>query len=613
MRGPNVWSTYRQKVIVMKLDLQGSEHFPTNKIDGFAERIEALLPSLYEHECSEDKPGGFFERVREGTWLGHVVEHVALELQSLAGMECGYGRTRSARIHGVYYVVFTYEIEKAGIYAAKAAVELVTALRDGSTYDVTKDIEELVRIREAEGLSEFASNVIHEARKKCIPHKVIADNSIRLGQGIYQHIIDEKSIDAGTSVSSLIETVYPGKATGRIPLVAVTGTNGKTTVTRLIAHLAKMAGHTVGYCTTDGVYVHEDTVENGDCTGPVSAERILYDPRIDFAVLECARGGILRSGLGFDKCDISVITNITSDHLGLGDIETLEELQKVKAVVAHSTFDDGYAILNADDDLVYAIKNKVDCKIALFGLNWSNRLERHTQMGGLAAYIDDGYFTISHHGYRTRIAKVNDVPLTLNGRASCMIQNILPSLLVAMIRHFPIDRIKSALQAFIPGPDMTPGRMNIFRFGDVEVMLDYAHNEDGMRHLARFLEKTDCGRKIGIITSPGDRRNEDIRKMGHASATIFDELIIRHDKEGRGRSNEEITRLLKDGIRQAGTGIHTTIVSDEIEAIKFALANAQPGDFIVICSEKVQESIDFLRFLEKRGDFSRRPQEKIQL
>jgi UDP-N-acetylmuramyl tripeptide synthase len=613
MRGPNIWSTYRQKVIVMKLDLQGSEHFPTNKIDGFAERIEALLPSLYDHECSEDKPGGFFERVREGTWLGHVVEHVALELQTLAGMDCGYGRTRSARIHGVYYVVFTYEIEKAGIYAAKAAVQLVTALRDGNSYDINKDIEELVRIREAEGLNKFAQSVIEKARKKSIPYKIEANDIIRLGQGVYQHKIDEHSLADYTSVSSLIDIVYPGTANGRIPIVAVTGTNGKTTVTRLVAHLAKTAGHAVGYCTTDGVYINNEPIENGDCTGPASADKVLLDPRIDFAVLECARGGILRSGLGFDKCDISIITNITSDHLGLGDIETLEELQKVKAVVAHSTFNDGYTILNAEDDLVYAIRKKVDCRIALFGLKWSDRLERHTQMGGMAAYIDDGYFTISRHGYRTRIARVNDVPLTLNGRASCMIQNILPCLLVASIRQFSPDNIRTALQTFIPGPDMTPGRMNLFRFGDVEVMLDYVHNEDGMKHLAQFMEKTDCGRKIGIITSPGDRRNEDIRKMGHDSAKIFDELIIRHDREGRGRSNEDITRLLKEGIRQSGIAVHTTIVSDEIEAIKYALANAQPGDFIVVCSEKVQESIAFLSSLEKQQSFLAATAEKIQL
>lgn len=599
MRGPNVWSSYRQKVIVMKLDLQGHEHLPSNKIEGFADRLQALMPSLYEHECSENKPGGFFERLNEGTWLGHVIEHVALELQSLAGMDCGYGRTRSARIHGVYYVVFSYEFERAGIYAAKAAVALVTALAANERYDVEKDVEELVRIRKAEELNEFGKAVLNEAKRKGIPYKLEPGGKIRLGQGIYQNIIDESVLNAGSSVASIINTLYPGKANGRIPLISITGTNGKTTVTRLIAHLARVAGHSVGYCTTDGVYIQDEIIENGDCTGPVSAEKVIYDPRIDFAVLECARGGILRSGLGFDKCDISIITNITSDHLGLGDIETLEELQKVKAVVAHSTFEDGYVILNADDDMVYAIKNKVDSKIALFGLSWSDRLERHTQMGGIAAYIDDGYFTISRHGYRTRLAKVAEVPLTLNGRASCMIQNILPCLLVATIREFSQSSIRNGLQTFIPGYNMTPGRMNIFKFGDFEVMLDYAHNQDGMKHLGRFLERTECGRKIGIITSPGDRRNDDIRQMGLDSARIFDEIIIRHDADGRGRSYDEITRLLKDGMRQSGRSVPTAIVSDEIEAIRYAVMHAQPGDFIVVCSENVRRSIDFLKEMEK--------------
>ena len=191
---------------------------------------------------------------------------------------------------------------------------------------------------------------------------------------------------------------------------------------------------------------------------------MLRDPIVDFAVLECARGGILRSGLGFDKCNISIITNITEDHLGLNDINTVEDLAKVKSVVARSTFDDGFAIFNADDDIVYGLKDELDCNIALFSTNENNeRINAHCEAGGWAAIIEKGYFTICKGEWRISIAKVNEVPLTLDGRATCMIKNILPAILAASISDFDTRIIRKALQSFIPGPELTPGRMNIFK------------------------------------------------------------------------------------------------------------------------------------------------------
>lgn len=853
MRGPNVWSTYRKHLIVMKLDLQESEEYPTNKIDGFAERIEALMPSLYDHRCSEKKPGGFFERVRKGTWLGHVIEHVALELQSLAGMPCGFGRTRSTSTRGVYNVVFAYEVESAGRYAAEAAVRIVQALESDKPYDIKKDIRELIDINRCEGLGPSTQSLLNAAKKRKIPYRRLDNNSlIMLGQGVNQKMLqatmacttssigvevasdkedtkkilaegfipvpegslvysedalknaiakigfplvikpvngnhgkgvttnivtDDEALNAfkkaqtiseevlverfikgldfrfliinykleaiarrtpamviGDDTSTICELIektnsnpnrgeghekvltkikvdqqthsilleqnltlnsilpfgeilflkdtanlssggtardatdivhpynvflaeriarlmnldicgvdiiteditrpitketgavievnagpgfrmhlcptkgtprdvgepvvkmlYPDGAPSRIPLIAVTGTNGKTTTTRLIAHLAKNAGHTVGYTTTDGIYIQDQAIHYGDCSGPASAEAVLRDPIVDFAVLETARGGILRSGLGFDKCNISIITNITEDHLGLDDINTLQELARVKSVVARSTFDYGFAILNADDDMVYAIKDELDCNIALFSTQEKNeRIISHCEEGGWAAIVEKEYFTICKGEWRIRIAKVNEVPLTLGGRALCMIKNVLPSILAATISGFDTKIIRRAIQSFIPGPETTPGRMNIFKFRNYEVMIDYAHNTDGFIQLKEFMKKVDAQKKMGVIGCAGDRRNEDIIAMGKLAAEIFDKIIIRHDKDGRGRTDEEITGLWMEGIRRIKPDADVPVISDEIEALAYAMENAGRDSFIVLCSDEIQLSIDFI-------------------
>jgi cyanophycin synthetase len=853
LRGPNYWSSYRKQLIQMKLDLEEYEQYPTNTLEGFSDRIEKLMPSLVEHECSENKRGGFFERVREGTWLGHVAEHIALELQTLAGMRCGYGRTRSTEVKGVYHVVIAYTVANAGIYAAKAGVRIVDALARNIPYDISEDVKELSRIRNREGLGPSSQAIVDEAMKRDIPWRRLDNNStILLGHGKHQRIVratvtggtgtigvdiaadkaetkallrkERIPVPPGEAISSeeelrevikrigfpivikplsgnhgrgittnitdweealkamalaqristrviverfihgadyrllvinnklvaaskripamimgdgvstieelvektnrdpnrgegheknltvikldaatrailsqknlaldsvlpagemlflkdtanistggtsrdvthivhprnvflaeriarligldvcgidivatdinvpitgengavlevnaapglrmhlapskgmahnvaepLVKMLFPKGTPSRIPIVAVTGTNGKTTTTRLIAHIARQAGHMVGYTSTDGIFIGDEQVDDGDCSGPSSAEIVLRDPIVDFAVLECARGGILRSGLGFDKCNTSIITNITDDHLGLDDINSLDELAKVKAVVAQSTDDNGYAILNADDDRVYRIARDLDCNIALFSTSDSNeRIKMHCKKGGLAAIIEKGYYTVCNNGWSSRVAKVKDVPLTLDGKATCMVKNILPAILAAVVHDIDLSILRKALQTFIPGPAQTPGRMNIYSFENFRVMVDYAHNRDGFNELKEFLRQTDAAVKVGIITSPGDRRDEDIRNIGEYAAGMFDEIIIRHDKDGRGRSNEDITRLIREGISRVNPGMPLTVVSDEIASIQYAMNTAKENSFIVVCTEDVQAALQYL-------------------
>ncbi|MBK9332414.1 MAG: cyanophycin synthetase [Ignavibacteria bacterium] len=849
LRGPNYWSNYRKKLIHMRLDLGNSAETSSNEIPGFPERLEKFMPSLNSHRCSEQDEGGFFHRVRTGTLLGHVIEHVALELQSLAGMECGFGRTRSANGKGCYHVVFDYEIEKAGIYAAKAAVRIIESLRDDLPYDLESDLIELNKIAFRESLGPSTSAIIKEAQKKDIPFRRLDNRSlIMLGHGINQkkiratifsttssiavetvsdkeltrkllsdqcipfpkgvvlegedelisaieeigfsvvikpnngnhgrgittcvnsykdvieafriaktvsdEVIIEKHIEGsdyrfllinyklvavskrlpamvkGDGISSIqklidnvnldphrglhhekiltritvdentmnilkrknltvnsilpegqvlnlkytanissggtaadvtaivhphnvalaeriarlielnicgldiiakditipidentgalleinaspglrmhlspsegvrrnvaspiIEMLFPDNADGRIPIVAVTGTNGKTTVTRLIAYIARAVEYVVGFTTTDGIYIDGKIIGRGDCSGPESAGVILRDSKVDFAVLECARGGILRAGLGFDKCSVSIVTNVTSDHLGLKDIETIEDLAHVKSVVPKSTIDNGYAILNADDDLVYNMKEDLDCNVGLFSVDADNeRIREHCSKGGLAAITENNCFVICKGNSKIKIAEITEVPLTFSGASECNIKNVLPSILASYVNNISPQQITQCLKTFIPSPEFTPGRMNLFRFKKFKVLLDYAHNEGAYLELKKYMDHISAIVKVGVISVPGDRRDGDLRKLGFYAGQIFNEIIIKHDIV-RTKNNQQITDLLTEGIREANEGVKTRVISNESNAVKYALENAKEDSFIFVCANDVTNVI----------------------
>lgn len=851
MRGPNYWSIRRHFLIVMKLDLEEMEERPSNLIEGFSERLEKMFPTMYEHECSEGCPGGFFKRVKEGTWMGHVVEHIALEIQTLAGMDVGFGRTRSTSEHGVYNVVFAYMEEKVGIYAAKAAVRIVQALVDDEIYDLEDDIQTMREIREDERLGPSTGSIVQEAAARGIPwirlnrHSLVmlgygknqkriqatvtsntgsiaveiacdkeetknlleaANISVPKGRIIYDEedldraidsigfplvikpvngnhgrgatinirsreeavdalaaakkisravicekfitgfdhrvlVIDYKFVAAAkrtpalvvgdgksrimalidavnsdprrgyghekvltsikvdentktilkernltldsvlpkdevlylkstanistggtaTDVTDLvhphnvfmaeriariigldvcgidimtddislpisetggailevnaapgfrmhlapteglprnvaepvIDMLFPPGSEIRIPIVAITGTNGKTTTTRLMAHIAKTAGYKVGFTTTDGIYIQNIMMQRGDCTGPQSAEFVLKDPTVDFAVLETARGGILRAGLGFHRCDIGIVTNVAADHLGLKDINTLEDMARVKAIVPESVMPEGYAILNADDELVANMAHKLECNVAYFSMDENNALiAKHCAKGGLAAIAENGYITICKGNWKIRVEKIINIPLTFRGKAAFMIQNILPAVLASFIRNFDIGDIRLALETFIPSPVQTPGRMNLFEFKKYSVMVDYAHNPAGFLAISKFLEKIEASPKIGIIAGVGDRRDADIVALGAMAAKMFDEVIIRQDRNLRGRSENEIIDLMVEGMHSVDPNKKHIVIPSEPEAIDYAFKNAKKGAFIVICSDVVPDALD---------------------
>ncbi len=859
LRGPNYWSNKRQKLIAMELDLGEMETRPSNVVEGFNERLKKLIPTLYEHHCSEGHDGGFFERLDEGTWMGHIIEHVALEIQTLAGMECGFGRTRGTGEEGVYNVVFTYTEEKAGVYAAKAGVRIIETLIDGDYLELEKDIQVLREIRESEKLGPSTYSIVLEAEKRGIPCIRLNQASlVQLGYGVnqkrimatitgqtsgigvelacdkedtkfllekaaipvpkgsvvltkeeleteledigfpcvikpvngnhgrgattnildlesaliafelakqhgdrvvlerfisgfdfrllvinsqlvaaakrtpaniigngkltIQELIDEVNADprrgfghenmlteitidpmtkrilesngvtlesvltenkvlalkstanlstggtaedvtdsvhpynifmaeriariigldicgidimasdlkkpinenggavievnaapgfrmhldptSGTArnvADPVVDMLYPLGSSSRIPIIAITGTNGKTTTTRLIAHIMKGAGYKVGYTTSDGIYIQNRLLQKGDCTGPKSAKFVLADPTVDFAVLETARGGILREGLGFSFCDIGIVTNLTPDHLGLKGIQTMEQLARVKSVVVENVSSEGYSILNADDDLVIGMIPNIDSKIALFSLNKDNEhMKLHCEEGGVGAIYEDGYVTINKGGWKIKVERVANIPITFAGKADFMIKNVLAATLAAFLRNVSLIDIQVGLQTFVPSVALTPGRMNLFKFKEFKVLLDYAHNPAGMKALGEFLSQTEGYPKIGIISGTGDRRDEDIIELGEISAIVFDELIIRQDPELRGRTHEEIGKLLIKGIEKVSREKVVATAVDERQAIINSIAHAKKGSLITILSDDIENSIRLIEELQEQ-------------
>lgn len=860
MRGPNYWSVRRHKLIVMVLDLEKMEEYPSSKISGFSDRLKKMFPSMYSHRCSIGTPGGFFERLDQGTWMGHIIEHIALEIQTLAGMDTGFGRTRGYGEKGVYNVVFSYLEESVGRYAAKTSVAICEALISAKDYDMDKDIQHMRELREAERLGPSTGSIVEEAESRGIPWIRLNKYSLcQLGYGANQkriqatvtsetssigvelacdkedtkHLLEqaeiavprgeiivkksslEKSckyvgyplvikpidgnhgrgitvdintyeealaafnearrvssrvivekyitgedyrllvinnvlvaaakrspahvigdgestvedliikvnrdprrgfghekvltqitinnltktiiVDAGYTLHSVLpkgeklilkdtanlstggtaeditDIVHPANVSmaeriskiidldicgidimtsdiskplsetggavlevnagpgfrmhlapttglprnvashvvdklfpnqgnkGRIPIVAITGTNGKTTTSRLIAHMAKLKGYRVGYTTSDGVYIQNRLLMKGDCTGPASAEFVLRDPTVNFAVLECARGGLLRAGLGFSNCDVAIVTNVAADHLGLKGIHTIEQLAKVKGVLPETVLPDGYAILNAEDDHVYEMRRNLTCNLALFSMDEDNpRIKALQRKGGITSVYENGYVTLCRGSWKMRIMRVEEIPLTYGGKAKFMIQNVLAAVITAHVRGISIEDMKAGLETFVPSPSQTPGRLNLFEFENFKILLDYAHNPAGMRALKNFTDQLECTVKIGIIAGIGDRRVEDNNEIGSIAADMFDEIIIRQDKQLRGKTEEELIKMVNDGIKKKDPNKNITIIPSERDAIIHAITHARKGALIVLCSDVVPDALDLVKELKEK-------------
>jgi cyanophycin synthetase len=462
----------------------------------------------------------------------------------------------------------------------------------GTASDVTDEVHPanislFERIAKIIGLDICGIDVMAPDLKTPIRSNGGAVLEVNAAPGFRMHL--EPTLGQSRNVARpMIDMLFSGN--GRIPIVAVTGTNGKTTTTRLIAHMAKESGYITGYTTTDGIYVDNELLLKGDCSGPQSAQFVLCDPSVEFAVLETARGGILRSGLGFDQCDSAVITNVAEDHLGLDGIDTLAKLAKVKSVVAESVCPSGYAVLNADDDLVYAMKDQLRSKVALFSIYSDNsRIEEHCSRGGLAAVYENGYLLLRIGNHIIPIEEAVNVPITFGGKAEFNIANVLAACLAAYTNRIKLSTIRKALRSFIPSPETTPGRINIYDFQDFQVIVDYAHNPHGVKALGKFIKTFDASVKVGVITGVGDRRDEDIIALGEEAAKVFDEIIIRHDDDLRGRTPEEMDRLLTTGVHRVDRNKPISYYWCECDAVIRAMQNVKPQSLIVVLIDNIKK------------------------
>lgn len=871
MSGPNKWSVKRYPLVVMELDIGDLEDRPTNEIDGFYERLKTLMPGLYEHYCSEDEPGGFFVRVKEGTWIGHVIEHIAIELQVMAGIEAGFGQTRSTGEEGHYHVVFDCEDEESGRLTAEKAVLIAQNLVDGTETNLDQHVDEIRAINADNTPGPSTFSILKEALSREIPAIKLEDNSSwQLGYGSHQksisatitsatsytavelacnkencrnllknlsvpiadggaidslnelnylidtlgfplvikpsdgnqgrgvttnittleqaenafrfastvcetvivekyihgfdyrllmvdgklaaaakrtpahvvgdgkstvqELIDEVNrdpnrgeghenvltkIEVGPAVkfiltqksytlntvlkkdevlyldyaanlskggtaedvtdrvhpdvvktasrvskiigldicgidliaqtltkplsetggvvlevnaapgfrmhlapssgtprnvaSPVIDMLFPENKNGRIPIIAVTGTNGKTTTTRLISHIMKEAGRRVGYTTTDGIYVNDELLMKGDCGGPKSAQVILKDPTVDTAVVECARGGILRAGLGFDSCDVAVVTNVTADHLGMTGINTLEQMAHVKSVVPESVRPGGFAILNADDDRVYAMRKNMQCTPVLFSMKDDNtRLRSHRKAGGICVVFTDNTVTIWDGADTFVIEQIEKIPLSFGGRALFMIENILAAVGAAYTQKISPAMIRRSLKSFKPSPEQTPGRMNLFKFENHDVLVDYCHNPAGLLAIKEFIDNSSYLYHTGIICGIGDRREEDSLELGRLSAELFCKIIIREDSDLRGKAAGETSAIVKRGIDSSCFNPPVVFIPNEKQALLFAIENALPGTLVMLCVENIEEVIRMLKIMQLQEKRTRvKPSNKI--
>jgi cyanophycin synthetase len=393
----------------------------------------------------------------------------------------------------------------------------------------------------------------------------------------------------------VIDMLFPPGTPSRVPVIAVTGTNGKTTTTRLIAHIVKNSGRNVGFTTTEGIYIGNSMIQPGDNTGPVSAQLVLKDPTVEIAVLETARGGIIRAGLGFDRCDIGVVLNVTVDHLGLKDIETIEDMARVKGVVARSVGKSGYAVLNADDELVFKMHEDTPGRVALFSMEEENpHIVEHTSDGGIACVFENGYVTLLKGKWKVRVEKVINIPLTYGGRAAFMIQNVLAATLAAYLQNISIEDIRVGLTTFVPSIAQTPGRLNLVEMGNFTVLIDFAHNPAGMEALQRFVAKFPNKTKTGVIGGTGDRRDDDLLLYGRIAAQMFTNVIVREDDDLRGRAPGDSKRLVIEGIKSVNPLMPIQEFDTAPEAINHALQHARKGELLVILADNVSRSVELV-------------------
>jgi cyanophycin synthetase len=853
LRGPNIWANY--PVLEAWVDLEEMKDTSSEMIPGFNERLMGWLPTMVEHRCSIGERGGFFVRLRRGTYMAHILEHVTLELQSLSGTPVGFGRARETNTDGIYKVAIAYKEEKLALACLDKAFELIQAAIHDTPLDVNAVVSELKEYAYDVCLGPSTRSIVDAAKAKNIPWRRLNEGSlVQLGYGVHQrrictaetdstsaiaesiaqdkeltrtllrsigiptpegrsvesaedaweaaediglpvvvkpqygnhgrgvatnlqtrqqvvaayeaarqegrsiiverhapgddyrmlvvggklvaaarrepaHVIGDgqstvqKLIDKvnedprrsdghSTSLSlikidpvalgvlmdqgmtpdtippvgkkvlirrnanlstggtaadvtdqvhpdvarhaveaariigldiagvdmvvqdisqplqgqrgvivevnagpglrmhiepssgsprpvgeSIIEMMYPGQTNGRIPVISITGVNGKTTTTRLTAHIVASTGKKVGMTCTDGIYVGGRRIDSGDCSGPQSARSVLMNPFVEAAVLETARGGILREGLGFDFCDVGIVTNIgEGDHLGLSDIETIEQLAKVKRCIIEAVHKNGFGVLKANDPLTAEMAEKCKGRVIFFAIDENDPvLSDHRLKGQRVVFVRNGMIVIAEGAEETALTTLDKIPLTHQGRILFQVENVLASVAACWGAGLSIAQIVIGLESFSAHMDKVPGRFNLLDVHGATVVADYGHNSSSLLAIIEALGQFPHGHRTVVYSAAGDRRDVDMIRQGEILADHFDRIILYEDQYLRGRKPGEISSIFKRGM---DSGKRVKEVYDFIgweKAVEHALTLIQAGDLMLLQADTIDETVQYLQ------------------
>lgn len=418
---------------------------------------------------------------------------------------------------------------------------------------------------------------------------------VNAAPGLRMHIYPSEGMPRNVA-GDILEHLYPNNGEYSIPIVSVTGTNGKTTVTRMIAYTLGLCGKNVGMTCTSGIYVGGRCVMKGDNTGALSAERVLSDKSVEAAVLETARGGIIKRGLGYELADVGVIVNISDDHLGLEGINTIEQLANVKALVIEAVKPDGFAVLNADDEMTPYFIGRASCRIMLFSRDCNNSLiAAQAAKGGSAMYIRNDAIYFLCNEKEQFISDISDIPVTLDSKSICNIENSLAAASALAVLGINLKAIRAGLIGFKPDTAINPGRFNMFRMGGFNVMLDYGHNKAGYRAVIDTIRKMEAGAYTAVIGMPGDRSDEDIREVGHICGSFFTKLYIKEDSDLRGRNAGEVADLLYDAAVAAGMDPkNISIIYSEENALETAIMEAKQGELVSMFFEELEPALEVI-------------------